>query len=128
MNGRADRNATALRVVLLGLGTVGRAVAIRLVDEEWRAHVSTRGISPPELVAVGVRDPQRPRSLGLPASVLISDDLRAVVARDDVDVVVELLGGLEPARTLTEAAIGRGVAVVTANKMLLAELGPALER
>jgi homoserine dehydrogenase len=129
MDGRqVTPRARPLRVSLLGLGTVGGAVAKRLLDRRWREDVATRGIAPPELVAVGVREPARSRPVSPLVSVELTDDLEAVVGRDDVDVVIELLGGLEPARALTEQALERGIGVVTANKMLLAELGPALER
>jgi homoserine dehydrogenase len=116
-----------LRVALLGLGTVGRAVAGLLVRDGWRGHVSLRGITPPDLVAVGVRDPGRDRGVELPESVERSDDLAVLVDRDDVDVVVELLGGMEPANELIARALAAGKSVVTANKFLLAERGPALE-
>jgi homoserine dehydrogenase len=125
---RGSAAARPLRVALLGLGTVGGAVAARLLDDRWREEVATRGMSAPELRAVGVRQPSRSRSVSLPSSVQVTDDLEAVASRDDIDVVVELLGGLEPARGLTERALEGGIGVVTANKMLLAELGPALER
>lgn len=81
-----------------------------------------------ELVAVGVREPGRSRGLVLPASVDASDDLEALVARPDLDVVVELLGGLDPAEWLVRSALEHGRAVVTANKALLAARGPSLEQ
>ena len=118
-----------LRVALLGLGTVGGAVAARLTDEHWQAAVRERGGVPPRLVAVGVRDPRRERYSGLLSdAVPLSADLDGLVARDDVDVVVELIGGLEPAGALVRRALENGTSVVTANKALLAEMGPALER
>jgi homoserine dehydrogenase len=117
-----------LRVALLGLGTVGGALASRLLDPGWREDMATRGIRPPELVAVGMREPARPRAVSLPESVGRTDDLAGLLERDDVDVVVELLGGLDPAGGLIERALESGRAVVTANKALLAELGPVLER
>ena len=116
-----------VRVALLGLGTVGAAVARRLVDDDWRRDVSARGVEPPELVAVGVRAPDRPRAVDLPRSVRRTDDLTALTAATDTDVVVELLGGLQPAGDLIDAALRGGKAVVTANKFLLAERGSALE-
>ncbi len=118
----------AMRVALLGLGTVGAAVAARLLDEAWRADVEARGLRPPALVAVGVREPRRRRAVDLPEWVDRTDDLDRLVTRADVDVVVELLGGIEPPGRLIEAALSTGKSVVTANKALLAELGPALER
>jgi homoserine dehydrogenase len=117
----------SLRVALLGLGTVGGAVASRLIDETWRRDIAARGVTPPELVAVGVRDPSRERSVVLPSFVDRTDALAAVVARMDVDVVMELMGGLEPAHELVTKALAAGKSVVTANKFLLAERGPELE-
>jgi homoserine dehydrogenase len=117
-----------LRVALLGLGTVGGAVASRLVDERWQEDVAARGLRAPELVAVGVREPSRQRPVTLPPAVETTDDLASLCTRDDIDVIVELLGGLEPAAHLAESALDSGHALVTANKALLAERGPALER
>jgi homoserine dehydrogenase len=115
------------RVALLGLGTVGAAVAARLLDEQWREVALSHGVQPATLVAVGVRDPGRARSIELPAAVERTDDLAGVVARPDIDVVVELLGGLAPAGELIGTALAGGKSVVTANKALLAQQGPALE-
>jgi homoserine dehydrogenase len=116
-----------LRVALLGLGNVGRPVAARLLDEEWRAHVAARGIMPPVLAAVGVRDPDRPRGIDLPDSVRRSADLHALAADPHIDVIVEVIGGVEEALSPVGAAILAGKAVVTANKAMLATHGPALE-
>jgi homoserine dehydrogenase len=116
-----------MRIALLGLGTVGGAVAGRLVDEEWRRSLAKRGVRSPELSAVGVRDPSRPRGVRLPDSVERTGDLQRLVERGDVDVVVELLGGLEPAGELIGRALEAGKSVVSANKALLAERGPQLE-
>lgn len=115
------------RVGLLGLGTVGSAVAERLTSEEWSRDIGRRWGIVPELVVVGVRDPDRPRRFELPRSVPRTADLGSVVERADIDVVVELLGGLEPALTLTRRALQRGLGVVTANKALLAASGAQLE-
>ena len=93
----------------------------------WRANVASRGVTPPELVAVGVRDPDRPRGIELPASVRRTDDLAALAADPEIDVVVELVGGTEDARAAVEAAVAAGKSVVTGNKALLAALGPGLE-
>ena len=127
MPGAARWHNPPMRVALLGLGTVGGAVAARLLDERWRSSVAARGRPTPQLVAVGVRDPERQREVELPLSVDRTDDLESVVDRDDVDVVVELLGGLEPAAALIGRALERGKAVVTANKALLAARGMELE-
>src|SRR5436190_1123856 len=93
-----------VRVALFGLGTVGAAVARLLVDDGWRRHVAARGIEPPELVAVGVRAPERTRAVDLPRSVRLTDDLPTLIEATDVDVVVELIGGLQPAGDLIDAA------------------------
>ena len=124
MNGPVT--AAPLRVALLGLGTVAAEVARALVEraDELAARADGRRV---ELVAVGVREPKRDRGVALPEAVTVTDDLSAVATRDDVDVVVELIGGLEPAGGLIAAALEAGRAVVTANKALLARRGADLE-
>ena len=116
-----------LRVALLGLGSVGRPVAERLLDQGWRANVTSRGVIAPVLVAVGVRDPDRPRGIELPPSVRRTDDLAALAADPEIDVVVELIGGTEDARVAVDAAIAAGKSVVTGNKALIAAHGVRLE-
>jgi homoserine dehydrogenase len=111
-----------VRVALLGCGNVGGALA-RLLTERAGEVAERTGVSF-ELVGVAVGDPARPRP-GVPAS-LVTGDAKGLVARDDVDVVVELIGGLDPARTLVEASLRAGRPVVTGNKALLAELGGEL--
>lgn len=108
-----------LRVVLLGLGNVGRAVALGLLDGDRRL--------PFQLVAVGVREPDRARGVELPEDIELSDDLPGLIAHHDPDVVVELLGGVHPAHELVAARLLAARAVVTANKALLAACGPQLE-
>lgn len=117
----------SLRVALLGLGTVARPVATHLLDPAWHQALAERGIAAPELVAVGVRDPERPRGVTLPDSVRRTDDLLALACDPDVDVVVELIGGTGLAAEVTREAVEAGRAVVTANKALLAAEGAALE-
>ncbi len=114
-------------MALLGLGTVGGAVASRLLDGGWREAVIAHGGTPPVLAAVGVRDPGRRRRVGLAESVERTGELAALATRPDVDVVVELLGGLDPAGQLIAMALAAGKSVVTANKYLLAQHGPSLE-
>jgi len=110
-----------VRIGLLGVGTVGQAVARALVE---RQDVLSRAAGTPLLLQrAAVRDLARPR--GLPADRLTSDPA-AVVAADDVDLVIELVGGEEPARSLITAALERGRPVVTANKRVLAWHGPQL--
>ena len=109
-----------LRVALLGAGTVGAAVA-RLLQER-AALLAGRTGRPLELVGVAVRDASRPRD-GVDPQLLTTDAESLV---DGADVVVEVMGGIEPARTLIERALRRGVPVVTANKQLIAQRGPEL--
>jgi homoserine dehydrogenase len=115
-----------LRIALLGAGSVGRAVAERLLtDGEWLAdRADGRRL---ELSAVATRTPARLAGLKVPQGVAIESDPVALVANRPFDVVVELLGGLEPAGEVLRTALDAGTAVVTANKMLLAESGEALE-
>jgi homoserine dehydrogenase len=109
-----------VRVALLGCGVVGSEVArlLREQADDLRARVG----APLELVGIAVRRPERPRA-GIDPS-LLTDDASALVAR--ADVVVEVIGGIEPVRSLMHEAFGHGAGVVTANKMLLAEHGPEL--
>lgn len=115
-------SATPLRVALLGCGTVGSEVARLLTEQatDLRARVGR----PLELVGIAVRRQNRLRP-GLDQS-LFTTDAAALVAREDVDLVVEVIGGIEPARSLIMAALRRGASVVTANKALLAEDGATL--
>ncbi len=114
-----------LRIALLGCGCVGSQVA-RLLTEQ-AAGLSARAGGPLELVGIAVRDRQRPRPAGVDASLLTSDPAE-LVTRADVDIVVELIGGTEPARSLISAALGAGKSVVTANKALIASDGGALHK
>jgi homoserine dehydrogenase len=118
---------TPLRIALLGLGTVGRAVAERLLEDAdmLSARAGGRRL---DLLGVSVRDPARLEGLVLPAGTVVAAEPAALVENAEVDVVVELLGGLEPAGELVRGALASGKAVVTANKHLLAEAGPELER
>ncbi len=110
-----------LRVALLGCGTVGAAV-LRLVGEQ-AADLTARVGRPVEVAGVAVRRPDRHPDV--PAD-LLTTDAHGLVTRDDVDLVVEVIGGIEPARSLIRAAIEAGRSVVSANKALLAEDGVAL--
>jgi homoserine dehydrogenase len=110
-----------IRVGLLGLGTVGACVARALLER--RDVLSRAAGAPLVLQRAAVRDAARPRPV--PAEQLSTDPL-SVARADDVDVIVELLGGEEPARTLIAAALERGRPVVTANKRVVALHGPHL--
>ena len=109
-----------VRVALLGCGTVGTEI-VRLLREQ-AGELAARAGAPVELVGVAVRRPHRHPELG----ELLTTDAQGLVARADVDVVVEVIGGIEPARTLLLEALKSGKSVVTANKALLAEDGAAL--
>ncbi len=104
-----------LKVGLLGAGTVGSQVARILLEEsaELEQRVGTRL----ELIGVGVRDLDKPRPGISPE--LLTTDLEGVVDRSDV--LIEVMGGLEPAGSLVRRALDNGASVVTANKALLAE-------
>lgn len=106
--------ATTARVALLGCGTVGREVARRLVEDGPGLGL--------ELVSVLVRDVGRDRGVD---AALVTDRFEKVLDRAP-DVVVEVIGGLEPAGVFVEEALGRGIAVVTANKTLVARRGDRL--
>jgi homoserine dehydrogenase len=108
-----------LRVALLGCGSVGSQVA-RLLGEQ-AVDLALRAGARLELAGVAVRRPSYPRP-GIDAELLTSDAL-SLVTRPDVDIVVEVIGGIEPARSLLLAAMKHGKSVVTANKALLAENG-----
>jgi homoserine dehydrogenase len=111
----------ALRVALLGCGTVGSQVA-RLMNDQADDLAARIGL-PLELVGVAVRRPKRHPDV---PPDLLTTDAASLVERDDVDLVVEVIGGIEPARTLLLTALRSGKSVVTANKALLAEDGPTL--
>src|SRR5436305_13813850 len=107
-----------VRIGLLGVGTVGQAVARALVE---RQDVLSRAAGTPLLLQrAAVRDVARPR--GLPADRLTSD-LAAVAAAADVDLVIELVGGDEPARALITTALVRSSQVATGNKRVLTGYG-----
>ena len=106
-----------LRIAILGAGTVGREVVAALRDG-WGAGAIT-------LTGVAVRDVAKAEAAGIPAALLT--DAPAHLVANAADVVVELMGGEEPARTLIAGALGAGLPVVTANKYVVARHGAALE-
>jgi homoserine dehydrogenase len=112
-----------LNVAVLGCGVVGSQV-VRLLTEQ-SGDLAARVGAPVRLVGVGVRRIDAPREVDVPEGLLTTDSA-GLAARDDVDVVVEVIGGIEPARSLILAALENGASVVTANKALLAEDGPTL--
>ncbi len=110
-----------LRVALLGCGVVGSAVARLLIEQA--DDLAARVGAPLELAGVAVR--RLHRHDDIPAE-LLTTDAEALVTRDDIDLVVEVIGGIEPVRTLLLAALKSGKSVVSANKALLAEDGASL--
>ena len=110
--------AAKVGVGLLGLGTVGGGVASILQNPSERHPL----VGELELIRVAVRDLNRPRPVALEESLLTTDP-SAVIQDPAVDVVVEVIGGLEPARSLILQAIAAGKSVVTANKAVIARHG-----
>jgi homoserine dehydrogenase len=115
--------AGPLRIAILGCGNVGREV-VRQLDRH-AGDLAHRVGAPLEIVGIAVRRPTRARDLPIDAS-LFTADAAGLVAREDVDVVIEVVGGIEPVRSLLVTALERGASVVTANKALLAEDGETL--
>ncbi|MFF3063224.1 homoserine dehydrogenase [Oerskovia sp. NPDC057915] len=121
--GASQQEQGPLRVALLGCGVVGSEVARLLTQQS--ADLASRVGAPLELVGIAVRDASAPRPLaGSVDRSLLTEDAEGLVSR--ADIVIEVMGGIEPARTLLLRAIEAGAAVVTANKALLAEDGPTL--
>ncbi len=112
-----------MKVGMLGCGNVGAAV-IRLLDEH-RDDIARRAGCRLEVAKVAVRDPAKPRNVPLDRSRFVTDPLE-VIDDPDVDIVCELLGGVEPAGALIKGAFDRDKPVVTANKELLATRGREL--
>jgi homoserine dehydrogenase len=110
-------------VGLLGLGTVGTAVARRLIDE-WEL-LGERAGATPVLRCVAVRDLSRTRGIDLKNARLLGEP-EAVVADPAVAIVVEAIGGTDPATALIESSLRAGKTVVTANKAVMAASGPRL--
>jgi homoserine dehydrogenase len=109
------------KVGLLGLGTVG-AGTVQILQTPADRHPLLSAL---EIAQVGVRDLTKPRPVELPAASLTTD-LESIVTDPDIDIIVEVMGGLEPARTLLLKAIHHGKHVVTANKALISRHGEEL--
>ncbi len=108
----------AFKIALLGLGTVGMGTAQILLNPEGRQPL----LQEIEIHRVGVRSLDKSRAVSLPPDVLTTD-IEAIVTDPAVDIVVEVMGGLEPARSLILKAIAQGKHVVTANKAVIARYG-----
>ncbi len=113
-------STAAVRVGVLGCGNVGGAL-VSLISREANAIEARTGIRL-EITRVAVRDLDKPRPAELNRD-LLTTDAHALVTADDVDVVVEIMGVLDPADELLRAALAAGKPVVTANKELLATRG-----
>ena len=115
--------APVVRVGVLGCGTVGAAL-VHLLVEKPEVMTERTGLRL-EVARVAVRNLARERGVAIPDGAL-TDDLHGVVSDPDVDVVVEVIGGIEPARTLILEALAAGKPVITANKDLVAVAGVEL--
>ena len=111
-----------LKVGMLGCGTVGSQVARLMVAN--KADLTSRAGAELELVKVAVRDTTVKRE-GI-ASNLITEDAQSVVNDPSIDLIIEVMGGISPAKELILTALKNGKSVVTANKALLAKDGAAL--
>jgi len=117
----ADAQVRPIRIALIGAGTVGSKVASLMLEQA--DDLEARSGAPLVLVGVGVKDASKSRP-GIPKE-LITADVPGLLAKD-IDIVVEVMGGIEPARTHILDAMSRGISVVTANKELLARDGATL--
>jgi homoserine dehydrogenase len=121
--GEGGGAGTTVRIGLLGCGNVGAAL-VQLVGEQQATIRNRTGLCL-EIAAVAVRNISRERGVALPDGVL-TRDAHAVVTDPSIDLVVELIGGIEPARELIATALAHGKPVVTGNKELLANVGTEL--
>ena len=110
-----------LRVALLGAGAVGSQVAALL--RKHGDELADRAGAALDLVGIAVRDPDAPRDTDLPRELFTKDADELIVG---ADIVIELMGGIEPAREYILQALNSGADVVTANKALLATHGPEI--
>lgn len=118
-----ESQGKVVRIGVLGCGNVGAAF-VRLVEQQGAMIQLRTGIRL-EVVSVAVRNMSRDRDVQLPEG-LLTRDAHAVVADPSIDLIVEVIGGIEPARELITAALAAGKPVVTANKELLANVGSEL--
>ena len=118
-----ESQGKVVRIGVLGCGNVGAAF-VRLVEQQGATIQLRTGIRL-EVVSVAVRNMSRDRDVQLPEG-LLTRDAHAVVADPSIDLIVEVIGGIEPARELIAAALAAGKPVITANKELLANVGAEL--
>ena len=115
-----------IRVGVIGAGFVGSAFIGLLLDDLRHDALVDAATASLELVAVAVRDLDKEHP-GIPRA-LLTNDAAGLAESGDIDILVEVAGGLEPTRSYIESALSRGVSVVTANKALMAARGTALAR
>ena len=113
---RASNDDSACRVALIGFGTVGRSVA-KILCENPQPNL--------HLTHIVNRNFERKKQPWVPGDVVWTDDVQSVL-NSDIDVVIELIGGLNPAHEIVRSALESGKSVVTANKQLIARHGPDL--
>ena len=118
-----ESQGKVVRIGVLGCGNVGAAF-VRLVEQQSSTIELRTGIRL-EVVSVAVRNMSRDRGVQLPEG-LLTRDAHAVVSDPSIDLIVEVIGGIEPARELITTALAAGKPVVTANKELLANVGAEL--
>ena len=116
-------NGSPVKVGLLGCGNVGAAL-VALIDEQADVIVARTGLRL-EVARVAVHSPAKERPVDLERGILTTD-AESIVTDPSIDVVVEVIGGIEPARTLIRTALECGKPVITANKELLANVGAEL--
>ncbi len=107
-----------VKIGILGLGTVGTGTVQILLDPVGRHHL----LKSVEICRVGVGSIDKPRAVDLPPA-LITTDLDSIVSDPEIEIVVEVMGGIEPARSLMLKAIAHGKHIVTANKAVIAKFG-----
>ena len=117
-------NTPHVRLGVIGAGSVGSAFVRMLNDPSRQVALVDGATASLEIVAVAVRDVTVARE-GIAPSLLV-DDALALCEREDIDIVVELAGGVDPTRQWIETALRRGASVVTANKALMAKCGTEL--
>ena len=113
---KSQKQGSACRVALIGFGTVGRAVAKILCES---------GDGSLRLTHICNRNVERKKQPWVPSDVIWTDDVQTVL-KSDAQIVIELIGGLNPAEQIVRSALGSGKSVVTANKQLIARHGPDL--
>lgn len=123
MSGSSGPSGEPVRIAMLGCGTVGQGV-IRLLRENGK-YLASRVGAPLEITRVLVRDAAKARGEGCDPA-WVTTDPEVALGDERTDLVVEVMGGEEPANSYIQRALGDGKGVVTANKLLLARRGPEL--